>query len=87
MTWADGDYGAAYFSADGMSYSGLMSYGAGLTASYGITEAMSVNAGLAFWMLENDEGVLGQTYEDWEAADASSPQDNVVGNISLSYIF
>lgn len=87
ITWADGDYGAAYFSSDGLSYSGLMSYGAGLTASYGITEDVSLNAGIAYWKLDNDEGVLGQTYDDWEAIDAPSPQDNVVGNISVGYTF
>ncbi|MDZ8118549.1 hypothetical protein [Pontiella agarivorans] len=87
LTWADGDYGAAYFSADGDDYSGLMSYGAGLTASYGITEAVSLNAGIAYWKLDNDDGVLGMSYDAWDAIDTPSPQDNVVGNISIGYVF
>ncbi|MDF7807154.1 hypothetical protein P4E94_06880 [Pontiellaceae bacterium B12219] len=87
ITWADSNYGKAYFSSDGNDYSGLMSYGAGLSASYGITEAVSLNAGLAYWKLDNDDGVLGQTYAAWDAIDTPSPQDNVVGNVSVGYTF
>ena len=87
MVWADSDYGAAYFSDDGKSNAGIASYGTGLTASYALNDNLSLGAGLSYWKLHNDDGVLGATHDQWESVGIESPEDNVVGSLSVSYTF
>ncbi len=87
MVMADGDYGAAYYSDDGESFAGIMSLGTGLTASYALSENVSLAAGLSYWNLQNDDGVCGMTHGEWEAMGIESPADNVSGNISVNFAF
>ena len=82
--WSGGDYGAYYFSHDGLSNSGFQSYGIGASTSLPLCDTASASIGVASWTYDDDRGVLGMTHTAWEATGFESKDDTVVVSASLN---
>ena len=82
--WSGGDYGAYYFSHDGLSDSGFQAYAVGASTSMPVCDAVSASIGVAYWTFANDDGVLGRTHAEWEADGIESKDDTVVVSASLN---
>ncbi len=82
--WSGGDYGAYYFSHDGLSDSGFQSYGIGASTSLPLCDTASASIGVAYWAYDDDRGVLGRTHTAWEAAGFESKDDTLVVSASLN---
>jgi len=82
--WTGGDYGAAYFSHDGLKDSGFQSYGVGASTSLPLCESVSASLGVAYWAQVDSDGVLGMTHAAWTAAGFESEDNTVVASASLN---
>lgn len=76
--WSGGDYGAFYFSHDGSSDSGFQAYAVGASTSMPLCDAVSASIGVAYWIFDDERGVLGKTHADWENKFATESEDDTL---------
>ena len=84
--WSGGNYGAYYFSDDGLSDSGFQSYAIGASTSMPLCESVSASIGVAYWAQVDSDGVLGRTHAAWEALGFESEDNTVVASASLKIL-
>lgn len=83
--WADDDYGAAYFSDDGMDYACISHWWIGVSKTFELNKYFSVTPSVTYYRLVNDDGTLGATFESWQGAGFSGDEDAVVAAVSIDF--
>lgn len=87
--WTGDNYGAAYFSSDGLDDSGFQSYGIGASTALPLSDTCSATLGVTYWTLADSDGVVGKPHTGAGSWAATSPateseRDTVVFSAALN---